>query len=201
MKKILAFVFSLVLICAFAGCDNDNKDKKAVSASKDKMELIVDNQLITLSDKITYSDLEDLGFTVTKDYKNTLEDTLAPSKENDKVTASYNLKCSDNKVLAVSVINLNSKKVKVKDATLYFVAIYIDDSYTQNYKLPNNVKSGYSDEKIKNAMGTPTDDFTSLPSDKMLKYNVENVGEYVLNLDDDLTLQGFSITLSDDFLF
>jgi hypothetical protein len=188
----------------FVGCngnDENSDSNKSVTASRDKLQIVFNNNLISLADKINYEKLEKSGFSVTDDYSGVLDESLEPSTEENQNAVSYNVKCSDGKLLAISAINLTKKTCKVKEGTVYFVACYSDDSYTREYTMPDNVQYGNTADEIKKAMGTPSDDFSNLETDKMLKYKVENVGEYVFNLDENTKLQGFSVQLATEFMF
>lgn len=165
------------------------------------MEVMLDNEVITLTDRLTFNDLEKMGFTPQKDYKPVLEETLEPSKNmNSLKNASLNMETKSKKLFTVSAVNLGDKGKKVKDCTIYFISSGSTQDYDHTYSLPSKVAYEDSAEDIIKKIGEPNIDLRDVDFGKMLQY-ISPKGTFTANLNNDMKMNAFSYILSEDFLF
>ena len=107
MKRIIIISLTIFLVM-LTGCNSQSTtDSNTSEISKDitSMEVLIDNQLVKITDNLTYSDLEKQGFTLDENYNGVLERTLKPSKNDSMIMESFNLKTSKNKLTDISVAN------------------------------------------------------------------------------------------------
>ena len=201
MKKVL-IIFLSVLMIIIAGCSPDNNGKTPdISDNISSMEILIDNNLIKITDKLTYKDLEKMGFKLDENYSGVLEKTIRPSKSADSMNIeSFNIKTSKNKLITVSVVNTGKKDCSVKDSLIYFIGTYNINEYDQSYILPSEIKYNDTADKIKEAWGEPQVDLTSLDDGKMVQYVNSNC-TFTANLDKDCKIVSFSFMLDANKLF
>lgn len=203
MKKVL-IIFLSVLMVLLVGCTSDENNVENapdISGNISSMEILIDNNLIKITDKLTYKDLEKMSFQLDENYSGVLEKTIHPSKSADSMNIeSFNIKTSKDKLITVSVVNTGKKDCSVKDALIYFISTYSLSEYDRSYILPSEIKYKDTADKMKKAWGEPQVDLTSLDDGKMIQY-VNNNCTFTANLDNDCKMESFSFTLDANKLF
>ena len=197
MKKVLIIYLSVLMII-IAGCSSDkNNNEKTpdISDNISSMEILIDNNLIKVTNKLTYKDLEKMGFHLDENYAGVLEKTLAPSKNAKSINIeSFNIKTSKDKLISISVVNTGKKDCAVKDATVYFIGTYNFKEYDHCYILPSKIKYGNTAKDMKKVWGEPQVDLTSLADGKMIQY-VNSDCTFTANLDNAGKMESFSFML------
>ena len=203
MKKVFIILLS-VLTVLITGCTSDEnyvKETPGISGNISSMEILIDNNLIKITDELTYKDLEKMGFQLDENYSGVLEKTIKPSKSADSMSIeSFNIKTSKDKPITVSVVNTGKKDCFVKDALIYFISTYNLNEYDQSYILPAEIKHKSTADKMKEAWGEPQVDLTSLDDGKMIQY-LNNNCTFTANLDNDCKMESFSFNLNANKLF
>lgn len=197
MKRFLVIIVALLMV-VLSGCDSDEKAKdKAPELSKNisSMEIIIDNNLIKIQDKLNFGKLEKMGFKLDSNYEGVLEATLEPSSEENVNNKSFNIVTSDGKLVAVSVINNGKKKCKVDEGIINFIGSYSGEEYDHSYVLPGDVKYNAGVDSIKKAWGEPQLDLSTLEDSKMVQYTSDNC-TFTGNLDSNGNMTGFSLQMN-----
>ncbi len=204
MKRFLVISLSLLMIF-LVGCGEDNVEKNKEVKISDKissMEFQLDNNIFTLTDKLTYKDFESKGYTVTDEYKEILDKELEASENADNINSeSYTIKDKEGKQIALSAINLTDKTQKVKDCTVYFVTSYDGKEYNHSYTLPAGVKFNDSADEIEKKLGKANIDMRDLEMGKIMQYILSGKGTFTVNLNNDYKLTTFSYVLDNSFMF
>lgn len=201
MKKLIPIL--LIILTLLCGCDSGSNKEKTPKLSKSigDMEVMLDNKVISLTDKLSFGDLEKMGFTPTRDYKSALEETLAPSKDiNSLKNVSVNMETKGKKIFTVSAVNLGDKDKKVKDCTIYFISSGSAEEYDHTYSLPSKVAYNDTDKEIIKKIGKPNIDLRDVDFGKMMQYLFDN-GTFTANLDNDMKMNAFSYSLNEKILF
>ncbi len=205
MKKSLVIALA-VLLLLFTGCGNNidtsKTEKTKISDKISSMEVLIDNNLIKITDKLTFENFKKMGFRPDESYEGVLEKKLSPSKSADNIiNESFNIKTSDGKLVALSVVNLNKKKISVKDCTVYFIGTYASEEYDHSYTLPNNIKYNDNIKIIKERWGNPAVDLSSMNDGKMVQYIEKNKCTFTANLSKENNITSYSIILDNKFIF
>ena len=197
MKRIIIISLTIFLVM-LTGCNSQSTtDSNTSEISKDitSMEVLIDNQLVKITDNLTYSDLEKQGFTLDENYNGVLERTLKPSKNDSMIMESFNVKTAKNKLIAISVANTGNTECTVKEGTVCFIGTYSGEEYDHSYTLPSGIKHNDTSEKIIKAWGQPQVNLSHLESGKMLQYKTDKC-TFTANLDDNGKMVTFSFMLN-----
>lgn len=206
MKKLFALLLA-ILIFTFAGCGDSENDaqknnKAKISNNIQSMEVLIDNHVFKITDKLTFADFEKNGFKITSTYKEIANTVLQPSKSiEDMTTESFNIETSDGKLVALSVVNLSGKELPVKECTVHFISSYANDEYDHKYSLPGNISYNTNYKDAVKKWGNPTFDYSGVEDCRMIQYISGGKCTFTANISDDDKIIGYSYMLEDQFIF